>query len=350
MMAMWIDRMRGVQVASVARAIGIDVVTSRGVTSLGHFACAACGQKKRHTKSGDRRGACGITNDGRRWRCYQCDAYGDALDLVRHVEGDRAREWCERWLALSPIAATPLRSVAEAPLRPPSPPPAEEVQALLASCVPVTECPDVSAYLESRGTDPVTVADRVLAVALPDAAELPTWARIGGRPWTALGHRLLVPLYDAGGAVRSVLARRVTSGSSPKTLPPAGFGRAGLVMACPFAREVLRLGARPEWWPDEGPRLRVIVAEGDSDFLAVAVGRSSRERWADGDEHAPAVIGIQSGAWTDEIGARMPSGAEIVIATDSDDAGDRYAASIGRALAPRVRRGLLTVSRWRAAQ
>jgi hypothetical protein len=351
MMPGHIDAMKGASVASVLAALGLRYVRTRGTTSPGHFACPACKAETRHTKARDRRGACGISSDGTRWRCFQCEARGDALDLVRHVEGrENERAWCERWLA-RPFTVRPRapERTADERLRA-APPDVTSVRGFLASCVPVTECNDVLRYLESRGTDAVEVADRGLAFALPDGVTLPGWARWRGRPWDALGHRLIVPLVDATGNVRSVLARRVEEGESPKTLFPAGHVRPGLLMACPLARLVLSAGALPEWWAADAPRLRVNVTEGDSDFLTAAVGPAKGVRWGDADLYAPATLGIESGSWTSELAARLPVGTHVVIATDNDDAGDRYAATIASALAPLVCSGRLRLGRWRARQ
>jgi 5S rRNA maturation endonuclease (ribonuclease M5) len=70
----------------------------------------------------------------------------------------------------------------------------------------------------------------------------------------------------------------------------------------------------------------LIVVEGEPDFLWVA----TRTRL----EHA--VVGIYSGAWgNNDIGRAFASrwkGARVVLATDADAAGDRYAEAIARTL------------------
>jgi len=140
---------------------------------------------------------------------------------------------------------------------------------------------------------------------------------------------------DTHGAPRSVLARTVVpSAELPpdalKSAAPKGYGRAGLVLACPFARRVLEHGARPSWWADDAPAFRVVVAEGEPDFLTWATDAS------EANEHAPAVLGVTSGSWTAELAARIPDGAEVVVRTHADKGGAAYASKILETLAPRI--------------
>ena len=348
----WIDSMRGVAIVDVAHQLGLAIGEKRRWISP----CPACGRERRNASTpGERRGAIGLPTPTT-WYCFACEARGDAIDLVAasigharfkdlpHHHREEVREWCQRFIGNEPsqIRRCPLAPVerVERPY-----PPTGEVLELLRHCIPTADDDGVSAYLRSRGVDPVEVDDRRLAMALPAGVSLPAWARFGAHTWTEIGHRLLVPLVDYKGDIRSVVARRVIDGETPKALPPKGFGKAGLVWACPFARTLLREG-RPEWWTSDAPPLRIYVVEGDSDFLTAATGASHGIRWSDADEYAPAIIGITSGAWTPEIAARIPDGVELVIATDDDDAGDRFADSIARSVSARITTGTLRTSRW----
>jgi hypothetical protein len=223
---------------------------------------------------------------------------------------------------------------------PPEPtyPPRDEVLALWASSSSVTADRDVAAYLATREIDPVAVHDRDLARALsPDAR--PRWASFNRADWYALGYRLILPLYDARGDLRSVVARDVAplpGSDAPKSCAARGYQRRALVFACGLGRLVLASGAAPEWWAP-GPPLRIIIREGEIDFLLSAL------RVSDANEHAPAVLGITAGSWTSSIAARVPDGAEIAIATDADEAGDGYALAIEDTLADRDVR----IGRWK---
>jgi hypothetical protein len=179
----------------------------------------------------------------------------------------------------------------------------------------------VRAYLEGRGIAPEAVEALDLARAIPDGAVLPRWASYRGnapeaRTWLAMGFRLVLPVYDAGGVVRSVRGWRVLEGDGPKRLPPSGYRAGGLVMA--DGAGVALLGRASL----EGTDGRVVIVEGEPDFLTWAT------RFPDSAEAVPAVLGILSGSWTDEIAARIPDGARVIVRTHHDEAGNRYAAAV----------------------
>lgn len=333
--AEWIERGRELAVLDVARALGIEVTPSRGTTSPGHFACVACGADRRHTKRRDPRGAAGILPGGKGWHCHQCDASGDALDLVRHVHGEGAREWVERFLVM-PRADRPVRSGLHRPAQPTkSPatfPPAADVEALADACGPTADDEGVSAWLRSRGLDPVRVdALGGMVAALPDGAPCPPFAHVGKRPraWSRADLRAVCPLYDSTGTPRSALARRIIPAADlPKSVSAQGFSRVGLVVANDVAVAMLRgTGEAPP---------HIVIAEGEVDALT----------WAH--EHpTAAVFGIFAGAWTGDFARALPAGVPVLIATHHDPDGDRYAAKVIGTLTPR-RRELGPVSRWSA--
>ncbi|MBZ0121377.1 MAG: hypothetical protein K8H88_30550, partial [Sandaracinaceae bacterium] len=137
-----------------------------------------------------------------------------------------------------------------------------------------------------------------------------------------------VPIYDAHGLWRSVLARRVLPGKGPKSV--AGRGeRRGLVIANPAARRMLA--------GELASVERVVVAEGEMDALTFALVVP---------EGTP-VIGLFSGAWSAEHGARIPDGAVVLIATHHDESGHGYARHVLEDLHPRLASGALRAERWR---
>lgn len=76
-------------------------------------------------------------------------------------------------------------------------------------------------------------------------------------------------------------------------------------------------------------RCDLIVTEGVPDFLTWATLRG------DADEFAPAVIGIISGSWTEEIAARVPSATAVYLRPHADAVGDKYSAQIVKTLVAR---------------
>jgi DNA primase len=165
----------------------------------------------------------------------------------------------------------------------------------------------ISEFLNYRGIDSRATWERDLAVGLP-WAELPEWAQFGERSWAHSMHRLIVPLRDAAGVTRSVLARSVEKQPLVKSVAPRGYARSGLVMANQCALMMLRNKAKPNI---------VVVREGELDFVHEALL-----------DDTVAVLGIVSGSWTSEIASRIPVGAHVVVATDADAAGDKYADAI----------------------
>ncbi len=331
--AAWLEDARGRSIVDVATRLGLEV--DRRGRSIAP--CPACGRKIRNASTaGERRGAIGLPSADR-WHCFPCELGGDAIDLVAaSVGGARfrdlgearrreVREWFESTFGSSPSSLTP-RAVPNRATPAPAPKSCPDPEALVIfvdRLVPVTEDAEVSTYLRSRRIDPGKVTGADLARALPVARSTARWARGPSGLWTITGHRLIVPLRNARGICRSVLSRRITSeGEGPKSLAPAGYSRTGLVMACGFARQLLETGVRPDWWPADGPPLRVVVVEGETDFLVAACEAS------DANEYAPAVFGITSGSWTTEIASRIPDGSHVVVATDNDKAGEKYARTI----------------------
>ena len=199
---------------------------------------------------------------GVRVRCFGCGFTADTLGLIAETHGLDARrdfvrvlaaaaQIAHRWdlvAALQPMrqstastgAFLPRRSAASTS-RPnealASYPPTMELAALWRACQPCAVDSEVAALLERRGIAPEWVDDFHLARALPVTPRLPRWASLrGARPnrvsWIDSGHRLLLPVYDPRGRMRSVRAWCVRDTADPKRLPPAGYASRHLVLAC----------------------------------------------------------------------------------------------------------------------
>ena len=263
--------------------------------------------------------------------CFGCDVGGDVFDLVAVAHGlDTRRDFPEvlRLAAeLAGVASGGIGIVRGAPSpRPSSPsepsyPPAAEVSGLWAACRPVGDVSEVAGWLNSRALDAAAVEDFDLARALPSGARLPCWAGCRGQTWGKAGYRLLLPMFNRLGVLRSLRARRVVAGEGPKNLAPAGCSTGGLVMADALGRKLLETGRRPESWPAAVP-LRIVVAEGEPDFLTWGT------RFSDADATAPAVLGVVSGGWTSGIASRLPDGARVIVRTHLDEPGERYARAV----------------------
>jgi hypothetical protein len=245
---------------------------------------------------------------------------GVTLDDVRELRGIRMRSSRQR----APSTGTTPRPNATPPPTDERPP-RNEVSGVWAGCVPVYDDADLRSALEARAIDPAVVSDRDLARALPASVRLPDWAYYGRRSWATLGNRLVLPMFDDAGGIVSLHARRVSgAGQAPKGLSPKDCRIAGTVFADPLAR-LLLAGEPVEWWRTK----TVIVSEGVPDFLTVAT------HYGDADEHAPAVVGVIAGSFTEAIGMRLPAGSTVALRTHRDTAGDHYADAVVRTLGRR---------------
>jgi hypothetical protein len=206
-------------------------------------------------------------------------------------------------------------------------PPEHQVLALWRQCRRMDQDLEASAWATARGLDPFMIADRNLCRVLPTGVVVPDWAYLGGDSWPQGGYRLVLPLYDASGAIASLHARNVRLDASPKCAFPCGYAAAGLVLADDAGRMMLRTahlyGAL--WIP-----------EGVPDFLSCATG------WGDAaEDSAPAILGVVAGSWTSVIAKRVPDGTVVVIAVHHDTAGEKYRAAITTSLA-----GRCVLKRW----
>ena len=358
----WLAEVRARGARAAAVALGFEVPERPG---YGAGPCPSCGAERRHPSRRDRRGALGFTPDGQGWRCFQCDAHGDAVGLValatlgrKPAAGDR-EAWrevrvraaavglCEpdnRGTRQSTNVRTLPRPPPPVPPAPPRRPPPAEVATLWNACRPVTTDPEVRAWLEGRRLDAGAVEDLDLVRALPAdledssgfqsaadlarprrAPSLPSWARFAGLPWNLApqGFRAVFPLFGAGGALESVRVRALRPeavNGSDKAGAAAGFEVRGLVLADGLTRRLLASDA------DAAELVRangLVVLEGEPDFLTWAT------RWGEaGAAKAPAVLGLVSGSWCAELAERVPSGTRVFVRTHLDDAGERYARQV----------------------
>jgi hypothetical protein len=125
--------------------------------------------------------------------------------------------------------------------------------------------------------------------------------------------------------MRSVRACRVVDGTTPKRLPPKDCRARGLVMANLAGFQLLKRASPAQV-------SRVLIAEGEPDWLTLATVQP---------EDVP-VLGIVSGSWSDEFADTIPAGADVVIYTDPDPQGERYAQKISASVGDKCRA-------WRAA-
>ncbi|MBL4849117.1 MAG: hypothetical protein JKY65_26630 [Planctomycetes bacterium] len=253
------------------------------------------------------------------FKCFGCGVSGDVLDLVQLVTGCEFLRAVERLRSIAGQGTaamdTPQRRTKPRMPKPPSRVPLAEVRSLWESCFPVGIAQPVARWLQRRSLDVRGLEALDLVRALPLNPVPPRWARSRGGSWRESGHLAVLPVFDARGSLAGLRARAVTTGPERKELSACGQTSRGLVYACPRGRSLLatRNGVR-----------RLVVCEGWPDFAT----------WATrlGDD---AVLGIYSGAWSEELAERVPSGLEVLIRRHEDEAGAAYAEGVARTLADR---------------
>ncbi len=280
---------------------------------------------------GERTPSCSVTRgkDGTiRVKCFGCDWTGDALTLVAVVHGlDVRNNFQEVLLEAAQVAGLhnvvdELRGKAEWKPRPlpPAPepgpdpeyPPAGEVADVWEAGQDARGDAIAAKYLTGRKLDPDAASQFGLLRVLPTVAALPItmprWAHYGALSWQRSGHRMVVPVYDHTGEMRSLRAWRLEGDAPAKRVPPSGCKATGLLMANRNAVQLLKQASAPR---------RVLVVEGEPDFLTAAV------RWSE-----LAIFGVISGGWTEDFAKRVPLGSEVIVATHHDEAGEKYAAHV----------------------
>ena len=261
-------------------------------------------------------------------------AEGTCPDLLTRLQSDDWRNMGElRHAVRETLATTPLRPVrtGHVPTLPhPVPAPSAPVKArpdvgpFWSHCRPFNDDPDVVSWLARRckvAPDSLTVLTDLVRLtptreSVPSSFRWPTFATFGRRSWSLTGHRVIVPAFDASGALVGLRARLPVDGSAgdtPKELTPVGGMVKGTTLADQRGQRLLS----GELTTVDGP---VIIVEGVTDFLAFVAADLTRAAGPS----IGAIFGTYSGAWTADLAARVPYGAVVKVMTDADDAGELY--------------------------
>jgi hypothetical protein len=302
----------------LAEALGID----RSRTERHKWRCPRHGGTSLSIKRG---------GDGTLWaHCFGCDFRGDCFALIAEARGfslptefalvlEEAADLAgmRHLVADRSESKRPAKQARPMPPRDelPAYPPIDEVRELWEAGLDPSEDAETAAMLRGRGLAPEDVAGTLVARTIPKHVRVPSWAAFKGAAWTETGHRLIVPVYDSFGVMRSVRAWRLVDADSPKRLPPKGFKAAGLILADAFGQGMLQRTFAPT---------RVLIAEGEPDFFTWATRPSM---WP-----ITAILGIVSGSWSPEMAEAVPSGATVLVRTHRDRSGDKYAEQINETL------------------
>lgn len=310
----WVKKFKAIPIADLAENLGYEIKAKRIKT------CPACGGNR--TKK-DRRGPVRFYHNdyGHRWTCYACAARGDGLDFVSYAQfqkpaselGSRfshLRSWLEGEQFAPVQAQTP---------RVPKYPPQNEVYAIIRAAVPMPDCKnqEVLKFLKKRGLE----ASKTLAgVACPrfPYKSLTKTERGNGQmdPWWSIYYALhfpiLVPTFDYKSSLVSFQGRSV-SPDVRKSSCPVGFDTANTFFLNQSARQFLQKMHTPG---------TIWIVEGEMDFLVLA------------QHQAETVIGIRNSAISHLQLMPWRPWQQVIIATDNDDVGNKYAAKIQKLVAP----------------
>ena len=288
----------------------IAALDAREIQAACGTTCPACGRERRGAH--DRRPAVDWKTP-RNWACAGCKVGGGpvrwlAWNVLRRVPASGAdwRALGEAALAMGWIDGDityQRRDFVPAPEPPPAWPPRDEVLDVWHRARPIDR--EVGAWMASRGIDAERIRAWDAARVLP-AGPLPSWAKA----WPA-GWRCLLPCVDESGEIVTLRARWVRDEpprNGAKTRPPTDFECRGSVLAGPGALD------------STGP---VLVVEGEPAFL-FALSRAT----------VP-VVGVYAGVGSPRIWRTMRG--RVLVSTDADDAGDRYAEQVTAWRAERLR-------------
>lgn len=266
------------EVLDAAEASGFETGTAG--SSYWISPCPACGDEHRHTKSRDKRGAVGVSSDGRA-RCFQCEAG----ITTRDFDGVPRPAQQEKGSYL----------------------PQDLLEQTLASH---RQADEEHVLLARRGWQ--AAADKMHLLVPDETSDV-----------------LVLPLLDHHGTCRSYVSRSLDPTAKIKSRSPTGYTRNGLVMANYAAVDWLRRGGP---LPDR----TLLLMEGETDLIAIS---SVCEL---------AAIAIVSGSWTQDWARKLGSyaGLRLLVMTDFDKQGDRYAEQVAASLSDARKAGRIEVYRW----
>ena len=203
-------------------------------------------------------------------------------------------------------------------------PPADEVKAFYNSTKKITTHPKVCEYLQGRGIDPrkcipfARIADREFDIeSLTKKAKTDSNGETVAKPWFFKNYLwqypLVFPLFNYKGDFKSVIARNCWKQSrNLKTIFPSGYS----------CSELFNMSLDVRSWIVEKDFIDEIwITEGEIDYLHLA-------------SEGLNVIGIGSGRLSHLQLLQWTPMQKVYIATDNDEAGERYAKKIPNLVQP----------------
>ena len=247
--------------------------------------------------------------------CFGCKQSADVFELIAQVYDINIHNSFPEILQIAgdfagvqvesgkPFTPTPPPKFVE---RPPEYPPIDELRDMWTNAVSVTEDPEAKKWFKDRGLSVERLNSYCKVI--PKNHELPKWAIFkdddtGRYDWIMSGHRLIFPLYNYEGKIRSFRARCLNEGTY-KNVNPLGYSTKNLCFADTKGLDALKGNKSFEV---------LNFVEGEGDFLA-AIQR----------EDSFPIFGFYSGGWSLDHSKACGRESEIFFPFDDDRAGDGY--------------------------
>ena len=268
-----------------------------------------------------------------RWQCFACGTKGDIIDMVSYhlhgVKGSVVGDFKEIKEFFKTNEFADVRVITKEKSNIPQ----KDINNLWSNVVqfPVSETMrnDVREFFLKRGIDYASLDEAFVfsnsfkynsltKVLTSQGRYMPFWPF----RW-ANEYPVAIPLYDANAKLCSFQGRRIKMEEGKmKSMCPVGFSMDGLFFADTNMRRFL-LG--------EHNSSRFWILEGEMDFLALV---SDKNLCGEPKLRAEPVMAIKNGSFSAFDHIRFPTGADIIIATHNDEAGNKYAEKIAEKIAP----------------
>jgi DNA primase len=256
-------------------------------------------------------------------KCFACGGGGDVFALVGQVHQvdnfPRVLEIAADMAGIQLDNKKPRRPTPRPVFkpRPPVYPDASEINDMYYGAMDPRQDSDAVKWMDTKNISKSRAG--AYCGVIPHGYDLPSWAKFAtadDQPeynWIKSGHRMVFPMYDSDGTIRTLRARCLHPGKL-KNVNPLGYNCGGLAFACETGHALLRNDYA-------GKLTAVVFVEGESDFLN-AISRRI--------DSGIAIFGIYSGGWSVEHCKKIPDGTRLVFLTDRDTAGNKYKQDIAR--------------------
>ena len=330
-MGLYRDIVNSVSIDTVASNLGMDC--NKQKTRFGP--CPSC--RADRTSRKDSRPPVGVvrgnTSDG--WTCFSCNASGSILDLVSYHQSNVDFKSLTDKTELKEFFKTLGYASREVFIKKKDYVPTNDLRSLWESikenpCSSRETPKKIDEFFAHRGIWPSRVNE---AFVFPHNFHYNTLTKVetnSGRmmpfwPWKwANEYPICIPLVNTSAQIKSFQGRSCELyPTGNKTMCPKGFSMDGLFFANKKMREFLREETNPkQFW----------IVEGEMDFLTMTSCSEIEER---------AVIGIKNGSLSAFQEIKFPLSSEVIIATHNDEAGEKYAQRICKAIYPVVPKRLI---------